>query len=221
MASAIKLMGFFFFLTIPIYLLLAWRRRGAAFKKIIISGLLFVGVMLIVIVLSNPFLFYKGPREEMFAIQSRKSEALSGGYTHEESLYYSLGPEYWYWTVKVSYGDPWFPLMLFLLLGLAAAVIPDRDSYWLFLAWIVTIGVYLMWFVAPKPDHYLLPLLIPLYATVLSGVEILTLGLTSEKRWARWAAYAGCMVYSLILIAQYVFQISTDIRQYIFYFKMV
>jgi len=220
-ASAIKLMGFFFFLTIPLYLLLAWRRRGAEFKKIIISGLLFVGVMLIVIVLSNPFIFYKGPREEMLAIQSQKSGEISEGYTHEESLYYSLGPEYWRWTITVSYGDPWFPLMLFFLLGLAAAVIPDRDSYWLFLAWIVTIGVYLMWFVAPKPDHYLLPLLIPLYATVLSGVEILTLGLTSKKRWARWAAYAGCAVYSLILLAQYIFQISTDIHQYIFYFNMV
>ena len=220
MASAIKLMGFFFFLTIPMYLLLAWR-RGAAFKKIIISGVLFVGVMLLVIVLSNPFLFYKGPREDMFAIQARKSEALSEGYTHEESLYYSLGPEYWNWTIKVSYGDPWFPLMLFLLLGLAAVVIPDRDSYWLFFAWIVTIGIYLMWFVAPKPDHYLLPLLIPLYATVLSGVEILTLGLTSEKRWARWAAYAGCAVYSLILFTQCIFQVSTNIHQYIFYFKVV
>jgi len=89
MASAIKLMGFFFFLTIPVYLLLVWRRRGVGFKKVILSGVLFVGVMLLVIVLSNPFLFYKGPREDMLAIQSQKTDALSEGYTHEESLYYS------------------------------------------------------------------------------------------------------------------------------------
>jgi len=221
MASAIKLMGFFFFLTIPVYLLLVWRRRGVGFKKVILSGVLFVGVMLLVIVLSNPFLFYKGPREDMLAIQSQKTDALSEGYTHEESLYYSLGPEYWHWTLTVSYGDPNFSLMLLLLLGLAAAIIPDRDIYRLLLAWIVPIGIYLMWFVAPKPDHYLLPLLVPLYASVAGGVEILTSGLASEKKWARWAGYAGSALLVLILLAQCYFQISTDIHQYTAYFKVV
>ena len=221
LAAAIKLFGFFFFLTIPIYLLLAWRRKGAAFKKIILSGLLFVAIMLIVIVLSNPFLFYKGPREDMLATQSYKSLELSEGYTHEESLYYSLGPEYWRWTLTTSYGDPNFIVVLFLLLGLAGTVIPDRDIYWLFLAWIVPVGIYLMWFVSPKPDHYLMPLLIPLYATVTSVVEIFTSGWTSEKKWLRWAAYAGCTLYALILIYQCIFHISKDIQQYAEYFKLV
>ena len=218
MASAIKLMGFFFFLTIPVYLLLAWRRRGVEFKKIVLSGVLFVGVMLLVIVLSNPFLFYEGPREDMLAIQSQKADALSEGYTHEESLYYSLGPEYWRWTLTVSYGDPDFSLMLLLLLGLAVAVIPDRDIYWLMLAWVMPIGIYLMWFVAPKPGHYLLPLLVPLYASVIGGFEILTPILASEKRWMRWAGYAGSALFVLILLVQCYFQISTDIHQYTDYF---
>jgi 4-amino-4-deoxy-L-arabinose transferase-like glycosyltransferase len=221
LVSAIKLYGFFFFLTIPVYLLLAWRRRGMAFKKIILSSLLFVGIMLIVIVLSNPFLFYKGPRGDMLDIQSYKSVELSEGYTHEKSLYYSLGPEYWRWTLTTYYGDPNFIVLLFLLLGLAGVAIPDRDIYWLLLAWIVPVGIYLMWFVSPKPDHYLMPLLIPLYATVTTGVEIFTLGWTSDKRWARWAAYAGGAVYALILLAQCIFQISTDIHLYSAYFKLV
>ena len=221
LAAAIKLFGFFFFLTIPLYLLLAWRWRGAAFKKIILSGLLFVAIMLIVILLSNPFLFYKGPREDMLATQSYKSVELSEGYTHEESLYYSLGPEYWRWTLTTSYGDPKFIVLLFLLLVLAGSVIPDRDIYWLLLAWIVPVGIYLMWFVSPKPDHYLMPLLIPLYATVTSGVEIFTLGWNNEKKWMRWAAYAGCAVFALILLNQCIFHISTNIQQYTAYFKLV
>lgn len=221
MASAIKLTGFFFFVTIPVYLLFAWRRRREAFKRIILSGLLFVGIMLIVIVLSNPFLFYRGPREEMLAIQSLKSEELSEGYTHEESPNYSLGPKYWRGTLTVSYGDPNFPVLLLLLLVLAGASIPGKDIYWLLLAWIIPIGIYLMWFVAPKPDHYLLPLLIPLYATAANGIEIFTSGWTSEKRWVRWAAYAGCATYALILLAQCVFHITTDIHQYTAYFEPV
>ena len=221
LASAIKMFGIFFFLTIPVYLLLAWRRRGVVFKRIILSGLLYVGIMLIVIVLSNPFLFYKGPREDMLAIQSQKSVELSEGYTHEESLYYSLGPEYWRWTLTTYYGDPNFIVLLFWLFSLAGAAIPDRDIYWLLLAWIVPVGIYLMWFVSPKPDHYLLPLLIPLYATVTIGIEIFTLGWTNEKKWVRWAAYAGCAVYALILLNQCIFHISTDIHQYAEYFKLV
>jgi len=78
-----------------------------------------------------------------------------------------------------------------------------------------------MWFVAPKPDHYLLPLLVPLYASVAGGVEILTSGLASEKKWARWAGYAGSALLVLILLAQCYFQISTDIHQYTAYFKVV
>jgi len=221
LVSAIKLYGFFFFLTIPVYLLLAWRRKGMAFKKIILSSLLFVGIMLIVIVLSNPFLFYKGPRGDMLDTQSNKSVELSEGYTHEESLYYSLGPEYWRWTLTTYYGAPNFIVLLFLLLGLAGAAIPDRDIYWLLLAWIVPVGIYLMWFVSPKPDHYLMPLLIPLYATVTIGVEIFSLGWTCKKRWAQWAAYAGGAVYALILLAQCIFQISTDIHLCSAYFKLV
>jgi len=221
MASAIKLTGFFFFLTIPVYLLIAWRKKQAAIRKMILSGLLFVGVMLIVIVLSNPFLFYRGPREEMLAIQSQKSEELFKGYSHDEPLYYSHGPEYWKWTLNVSYGNPGFPVLLLLLLGIAGFTSPRRNFYWLLLAWVVPVGIYLMWFVAPKPDHYLLPLLIPLYATVTNGIEILSSAKASNRRWVRWAAYAGMAVYSLILIAQCTFQISTDFYQYAAYFKLV
>ena len=217
--SAIKLYGFFFFLTIPVYLLLAWRKKGIAFKKIIISGLLFVGVMLVVILLSNPFLFYKGPREDMLAIQLQKSKELSEGYMHEESLYYSLGPEYWEWTLNVSYGNPNFPILLFLLVGLAGVVFPNRNIYWLLLAWLVPVGIYLLWFVSPKPDHYLMPLLVPLYATASIGFDIFSFGWNIKKKWVRWMVYTGCVLYALILIYQGVFQISTDILKYTTYFK--
>ena len=219
--SAIKLYGFFFFLTIPVYLLLAWRKKGSAFKKFIISGLLFVGVMLVVILLSNPFLFYKGPREDMLAIQMLKSKELSEGYMHEESLYYSLGPEYWEWTLTVSYGNPNFPILLFLLAGLAGVVFPNRNIYWLLLAWLVPVGIYLLWFVSPKPDHYLMPLLVPLYATASLGFDIFSFGWNSTKKWVRWMAYTGCVLYALILIYQCNFQISTDTVKYSAYFKMV
>jgi len=83
LASAIKLMGFFFFLAIPVYLLIAWKKKSVALKRVISSAVIFLLVMCAVIVCTNPFLFYQSPREEMLAIQSLNTEELSGGYEHE------------------------------------------------------------------------------------------------------------------------------------------
>ncbi|MDO9547289.1 MAG: hypothetical protein Q7J07_11155 [Pelolinea sp.] len=220
LASAIKLMGFFFFLAIPVYLLISWQKKEFALKKIILAGISFVAVMLLMIVATNPFLFYEGPRSEMLAIQAQKSAEITEGYGHEESPYYSLGPQYWEWTLSVSYGDPNLPILLLIMLALAGIVSSKKEPYWVLLAWILPIGVFLMWFVAPKPDHYLLPLLIPLYSTVLVGFDMLSAGWASEKRWARWTAYAGSGLFGLILLAQWAFHITSDIQQYLEYFKI-
>lgn len=218
MASAIKLMGFFFFLAIPVYLLIARQKKKFDLKKIAAAGIIFIVVMLIVIAVSNPFLFYKGPREEMLAIQAQKSDELTEGYSHEESVDYSLGPQYWRGTLSVSYGDPNFPVLLLLMLALAGIVSVKKEPYWILLAWIVPIGIYLMWFVAPKPDHYLLPYLIPLYSTVLVGFDMLSAGWASENRWARWTAFTGSALFGLILFAQIAFHITADIQLFLEYF---
>ena len=220
LASAIKLMGFFFFLTIPVYLLIARQKKKFDLKKIFTAGIFFVLIMLLAIAISSPYLFYKGPRQEMLAIQAQKSDELAEGYSHEESFYYSLGPQYWEWTLSVSYGDPNFPVLLLLMLVLAGIISTKKEPYWILLAWILPIGIYLMWFVAPKPDHYLLPLLLPLFATVLIGFDLLSLGWKSANRWARWTAYLGSAVFGLILIVQWTFHITTDIQQYLEYFTI-
>jgi len=214
MASAIKLMGFFFFLVIPLYLLFAWANKKTPFKKVVRSAALFVGVMLLVILISNPFLFYKGPREDMLAIQTQKSDELSSGYSHEESGDYALGPQYWDWTIMVSYGDPYFVILLLVIIIISAIAEPGRHVLWLLLAWIIPIGIYLMWFVAPKPDHYLLPLMLPLYATVTVGIERMQRCFSSKVKWVRWAAYAGVILYSVVLASQVFFFTTANIAQY-------
>jgi hypothetical protein len=218
MASAIKLMGFFFFIAIPIYLLVAMRKKNYGLKKILTAGIIFVMVMLVVIIISNPFLFYAGPRRDMIAIQTEKSDEISSGYSHEESYYYALGPKYWEWTHAVSFGPPYFSIVLLLLLTAVGIVSVKKEQYWIMLAWIATIGIYLMWFVAPKPGHYLLPLLLPLYASVLVGFDAFEVGWKSGKKWARWVSTAVGGAYGIILITQVIFQITADIPQYLEYF---
>jgi hypothetical protein len=83
----------------------------------------------------------------------------------------------------------------------------------------IPVGIYVLWFVSPKPDHYLMPLLVPLYATAASGFDLFSLGWVSKKTWVKWITYAGSAAYVLILVYQCAFQISRYIQQYVAYFN--
>jgi hypothetical protein len=219
MAAAIKLMGFFFFLAIPLYLFLAWRKSHFALKKLAAAAALFVLVMAAVIVLSNPFLFYQAPRQEMLAIQSFKTEELSGGYTHDNSPYYAKGPQYWRWTLKVSYGRPQM-MLAFAGLLLAGCVFGRRRSLnALIAAWSLPLAIYLLWFVAPKPDHYLLPLLIPLFSAGFDPVDPLLDLWKSGKAWQRGLAVLALALIAYLLLSQFNYQIPKSLSQLAAYYN--
>lgn len=218
MAVSIKMVGFFFFLAIPVYILIAWRRKKLPLKKAIMAALGFVGVMAAVIVLSNPFLFYEGPRNDMLAIQAYKTQELRYGYEHEENIYYRLGPQYWQWTVETSYGSVDFPLMLLAVLALSAAAQAKDENKWVLLAWIIPMSIYLMWFVSPKPDHYLLPVMLPLYATVTYTFNLLEKIAKAPLKWAKWTAYAAGALWVFLAAYQFVWQINTVYAWYLEYF---
>ena len=154
----------------------------------------------------------------MIAIQTGKSGALTDGYTHEESLYYSLGPQYWKWTLSTAYGQPWFILLLFIHFILNGVVNYQEEGNWLLLTWLIPMGIYLLWFVAPKPDHYLFPLLIPLFATVLSGFDLYIKGKKSRSRIVRWISNLGLVIYCLLFINQWTFHIMRAVGQFPRYF---
>jgi hypothetical protein len=219
MAAAIKLMGFFFFLAIPLYLFLAWRKSHFALKKLAAAAALFVLVMAAVIVLSNPFLFYQAPRQEMLAIQSFKTEELSGGYTHDNSPYYAKGPQYWRWTLKVSYGRPQM-MLAFAGLLLAGCVFGRRRALnALIAAWSLPLAIYLLWFVAPKPDHYLLPLLIPLFSAGFDPVDPLLDLWKSGKAWQRGLAVLALALIAYLLLSQFNYQIPKSLSQLAAYYN--
>ena len=217
MASAIKLYGFFFFLAIPLYLLFAWRRQKLPIKRILIAGGLFVLVMALTIVLSNPFLFYGPPREEMLAIQRYKTVELAEGYSHEESIYYSLGPKYWRWTLNTSYGKPWRLEGLFLLLILGCFFGGWENLNRTILAWALPIGIYVLWFVSPKPDHYLLPLMVPMTSAVLTLINTIEPWL-GEKGWKQYAGWGLAILFVVFVAPQLFFHMSQSYTLYMDFF---
>ncbi|MDK2981634.1 MAG: hypothetical protein PWQ55_1981 [Chloroflexota bacterium] len=219
LAAAIKLMGFFFFLAIPLYLLLARKKAHFDLKKIATAAVLFVLVMAAVIVLSNPFLFYRAPRQEMLAIQTFKSSELSGGYEHDSSPDYAKGPRYWRRTLLVSYGQPWMMLAFAGLLLAGCFFGRQRRLNALIAAWSLPLAIYLLWFVAPKPDHYLLPLLVPLLSVAFDLIQPLQDLWTKGKTWQRSLAIVGGLALAVLLISQFSFQIGRCLEQLSVYYR--
>ncbi len=172
LSIAIKLLGFFFFLTIPAYLLFGLLQKRIQLPKAALAGGLFVVVMLSTAVFSNPFLFSTQQRERMLQIQAQKSEELSQGYQHDDPLYYSKGPQWWTSTLEKWYAPP---LVLFFLVGsLLLGSLRGKNQLLnrLMLTWVVPYSIYLLYFVAVKPDHYWLPVMLPLFSGALILVDL-------------------------------------------------
>jgi hypothetical protein len=176
LAAGIKLAGFFFFLAVGGYLLAGLIRKVLTFKRTLIAGGLFVLVMLAALVVSNPVLYNAGARQEIINLQIYKSGELDNGYTHDDPLYYSKGPQWWEWTLSHWFGSPW--MLTFAVASLVAGCFwgPNRLLNRLILGWILPYSIYLFWFVAVKPDHYWLPVIVPLYSALLNLPIILAAG---------------------------------------------
>jgi hypothetical protein len=132
-----------------------------------------------VIILSNPFLLNAGARERLIRIQTAKSVELSQGYARDDPFYSQKSPYFWEWTLSTWYAEP--PLLGFLGLSLLWGCVrgPRQPLNRLILAWAAPYSIYLLWFVAVKPDHYWLPILIPVYSAALNLWEAL------PERWAK------------------------------------
>jgi len=207
LASAIKLSGIFFFLTVPAYILAGLILKKINLRAAFTHGILFVLVMGLTIILSNPFLFYSGARQRMLEIQVQKSYEISHGYVHEESPEYAKGPRYWEPTLSRWYGIPLF--LLFIAASLLWGAIHGQEQFVnrILLTWFLPFTLYLLFFVSVKPDHYWLPVMLPLFSCVfIIPAEIWTFlqkqGTQNPSDLTRWLGLGlfACLVLGLSIL---------------------
>ena len=97
-------------------------------------------------------------------------------------------------------GMPSLLLLGFLLISLISGCIwgPNQLLNRLILLWIVPYSIYLFYFVAVKPDHYWLPVMLPLYSAALNiPLAIhgkLIPGLAAGRAWEK------CMILIIVLL---------------------
>jgi len=182
LATATKLYGIFFFLTVGGYLLAGLIRRVLDFKKMMLAGLLFVLAMSATVVLANPFLFDSEARARMVEIMQEKNAEMAHGYDEPDPQnIYRTGLEVWLPFFEQHYTQSYF--FFFLFFALAAGSLWGSETYLnrLLLAWCVVVAGYLIYFVAVKSYQYMLPLMAPLYSGAFLFPEIANA--SDRTRW--------------------------------------
>ena len=172
-AIGIKLAGVFFAGTIAAYVVAGIIKKSLDFKRAVGVSALFLLTMVAAVVITNPFLYNQGAREDLVKIQTYKQLELSTavGYSQDFAINYTKSPIYWTWTLQ-TYFASWVTLGLFFISLLVGCFWgPNKLLNRLILSYIIPQTLYLFYFVAPKPDHYWIPVMLPLFSAVLTLPE--------------------------------------------------
>lgn len=169
LATAIKLFGVFFVLSIAGYLLAGLIRRVLTMQRAAVVSAAFVGVMAAVFLFSNPFLFFKDARQFAGQILQEKSVEVSQGYDEPDPEgVYQKGLAATLPHLREPYGLPF--MLAFLLVSITAAFACGKNRLvnGVLLGWVLMSGSYLVFFSAIKNYHYWLPVMVPLFSGFFS-----------------------------------------------------
>ena len=167
LAVGTKLVGLFFFLTIPAYLFLSWHQKRINTRKAILAALLFVVIMTATFVLSNPFLYWAAERQQALNIQIRQSKAMSAGFV----VAYHNQPLSWIPVITQQYGSTAFVLLSLIALLLTVMAKPKRLLSLLIATWAVPFALYLFLEIVIRPKHFFLPIALPVFSALPAYFE--------------------------------------------------
>ncbi|MBI5936136.1 MAG: phospholipid carrier-dependent glycosyltransferase [Chloroflexi bacterium] len=204
LATGTKVIGLFFFLTIPTYLLIGVTRQQISWRKAFQYGALFVGVMAAAIVASNPFLLIPSQFTRMVRILSQQSAAMSEGWT----LAYAKGPGSWLHIIEELYGKVIFIALAFLALGLGIWRSANRTLHILIATWAIPFGIYVLFAIAIKPTHFFLPILLPVFSSLVVLFEFPPFVKQPSNRAVAWIF--GALTVAIIAY-QFVAYIGKDV----------
>jgi hypothetical protein len=206
-ATGTKVLGLFFFLAIPTYLLIGTLRQKITWKIAFIRGASFFFIMVTTIVIVNPFLFFRGAFNDMVETLTRQSSAMSKGWT----LAYAKGPASWFPIIKELYGNLVFVALTLIALGLGVWRGKNQTRHLLIATWAVPLGFYILYTIAIKPTHFFLPILLPIYSSMVVFFEFPPFTNEKSNNLISWL-YGGAIL--AVIVYQFVSFINKDIGLY-------
>lgn len=167
LATGAKHLGLFFFLAVPVYILYGIFEKKISLGRAIAAAALFVVVLALTIVITNPLLLLPQERAEIIATQRLQWQQSTQGYwTVNPDTYFSLGqyPE----DFRKHYGEILFILLALVALGLGIYQRKRRLISLVTLAWIVPFMSYFLFVATTRRTHYFIPVILPLFAALVN-----------------------------------------------------
>lgn len=207
MASSIKSIGFFFFVAIAGYLAAGLISHRSTWKQTLKAGVLFLLIMVAVFVLTNPLLLSPTHRAAILQVRLDHKYFFTPGWNNGDV--YATGLPSWMPVLNRWYGQTVFLLFTLASLGVACFYGEQKRLNRLIAAWALPLGIYLIAFIAIKPDHYWMPVLLPVFSSAL-GLMPFRLGEPYNKPFI--GMFGGLIVIAF-LASQFIFNIQTDTFQ--------
>ncbi|MBS1250184.1 MAG: hypothetical protein MAG431_01774 [Chloroflexi bacterium] len=159
-----KMLGWFFFMTIPTYLVWGVVTKKIRWHELIKLAALFLLIMGLTIVVSNPVLIHPEERSRIISIQKGQAKVMGFGW----DVAYEKGPLSWLGIITKYYGHWFFVVISFLSLSVGIIDKEKRLKNVLILSWVLPFGLYILYLVAVKPKHLFLPVMLPLYSSLIN-----------------------------------------------------
>lgn len=211
LAVGIKSIGVFFAPVIAYLMITALLQKKITLRRAILAGAAFIVIMVATIFISNPLLFVPSARERIIQVHVDHNYFFTHGWTDNDP--YGVG-----WSAWQPVLTGWYGTFAFLAFALSCQVY----NAWrgkitlisrLFLAWIVPFSLYVIYSIAVKPDHYWMPVMLPLFAGVVPAITGLWKGFREhrETEKLRSALYLGGFAVGVIfLVLQIWFNLITS-----------
>lgn len=158
---ALKVVGFFFFLTIAVVMIWGLAEKKLTWKLFFQKAFIFIGIMILAIILASPHLLIPSHRAFAFNTLKREIFETSKGY----GIFYSKGLKASWPTVNAFYGEAIF---LLVTLGVSIWSLWEKETRFLrvlILSWFLPLSTYLLIFSHLK-FQYWLPAALPLFSNL-------------------------------------------------------
>ena len=212
LATATKVLGLFFFLAIPVYVLIGIQRKRISWRQAALPSATFVALLALVIVASDPFLMISSERQQMLMLIGHIKSTMTQGYT----LYYVKDAFTW---IASLANIAWLPFLILVLLVLFLGIWKSSNPilHILILCWIIPFSIYILYSLSAQLPHYFLPILIPLFSCVATAFELKPASWLSDKYHGFLKAWADALWLAVIVLAvgyQTVSYLSSDVALY-------
>lgn len=210
-AAGTKGIGFYFFLSVLVYLLYAYFSKKITLQKVLSSAALFIIVMALAYLLANPILIFAGVREQYFIVMREQSRLLTLGYeviyeTGWQAAWPVFREHYRHWLV-IPAG---FAACLWGLLGSR-----KRLLYMIILTWAIPTTI-MVFFITHFKFQYWLPVALPLFsclAVVLPHKDDIS-AILAQKNKRLWLSLVVPALIGLVFLYQFLDYIPYDIDRY-------